>query len=75
MIDFGSQLLTVVTGFLFVITATRNLTTVDFGIRQNESNIQACALILPSGLPFSVTCCLSQGYRDAPKSARAAEKT
>jgi O-antigen/teichoic acid export membrane protein len=67
LINFGSQLLTIVTGFLFVITVTRNLTTADFGIWQNISDILVYALILASMVPFSATRYLSQGHRDAPK--------
>jgi O-antigen/teichoic acid export membrane protein len=72
LINFACQLFTIVTGFLFVITVTRNLTTADFGIWQNISDILGYALILAGAMPFSVTRYLSQGHRDAPRTGIAA---
>ncbi|MCJ7635027.1 hypothetical protein MUP77_21880, partial [Candidatus Bathyarchaeota archaeon] len=67
LVNFASQLFTIVTGFLFVVTVTRNLTTTEFGVWQNISDVLGYALILIGVIPFSATRYLSQGHRDAIK--------
>jgi O-antigen/teichoic acid export membrane protein len=67
LINFASQLLSIVTGFLFVVAVTRNLTISDFGIWQNIGDILGYATLLAGVIPFSVTRYVARGQDDAAK--------
>jgi len=67
LVNFVARLLTIVTGFLFVVTVTRNLATTDFGVWQNIGDVLGYMLVLAGIIPFSTVRYAARGYRDAIK--------
>jgi O-antigen/teichoic acid export membrane protein len=71
-INFAAQLISIITGFLFVVTVTRNLATADFGFWQNIGDLLNYATIFSGIVPFSVIRYVARGHRDAVKTGIAA---
>jgi len=67
LVNFASQLFTIVTGFFFVITVTRNLTATEFGVWQNIGDILSYMTLLAGIIPFSTTRYMARGQRGAAK--------
>jgi len=67
LVNFASQLSTIVTGFLFVVTVTRNLAPADFGIWQNVGDLLNYTTILAGVIPFSIVRYVARGQKDAVK--------
>jgi O-antigen/teichoic acid export membrane protein len=67
LVNFAAQLLTIVTGFFFSVTVTRNLTTIEFGVWQYIEDILGYAIMLSGIIPFSIVRYLARGDRDVVK--------
>jgi O-antigen/teichoic acid export membrane protein len=65
--NFAAQLLSIVPGFILVLTVTRNLATTDFGAWQNIGDLLGYATILSGIIPFSVVRYVARGHADAIK--------
>ena len=71
-VNFAAQLLSIATGFIFVVTVTRNLTTADFGAWQNIGDLLGYATIFSGIIPFSVVRYTARGHADAMRTGIAA---
>ncbi|MEM4246455.1 MAG: hypothetical protein QW390_04075 [Candidatus Bathyarchaeia archaeon] len=62
---FGSRLFQIVSGFLFTVAVTRNLTTYEFGIWQNIGDLQNYFTVFVTLLPGWQVRYLARGERNA----------
>jgi hypothetical protein len=64
---FASRLLSVVTGMLFVIIVTRNLSSYEFGVWGNMGDLLAYFTLVAYMMPFWSKRFLARGYSEAAK--------
>jgi O-antigen/teichoic acid export membrane protein len=64
---FGSRLFQILTGFIFTIAVTRNLTTHEFGVWQNIGDLQGYFTVFATALPSWQVRYLARGRREAGK--------
>ncbi|MEM3737520.1 MAG: polysaccharide biosynthesis C-terminal domain-containing protein [Candidatus Bathyarchaeia archaeon] len=62
LVAFGSRIVSMLTGLIFIIIVTRNLSVADFGIWQYISIILGYAVFPSSFLPFWITRFYARGY-------------
>ena len=62
---FASKVFSIITGFIFVITVTRNISSHDFGVWQNIGDVVGYFVILSGIIPGWVTRYVARGHENA----------
>ncbi len=62
---FASKVLSIITGFIFVITVTRNISSSDFGVWQNIGDMVSYFVIFSGVIPGWATRSIARGHKNA----------